>query len=421
MRVPRIASGSPPAVIVGFELNGLGVARALARHGVECIGLTGPIPHPAASTNSCRVIACAAWSREAVLRRLLAIGKEQKRRLPLLITKEGPVRWISDARAEIAELYDFNLPSKPVVDGLLDKASFARRCEREGWPIPRTWRITTEAELRDTLHELPFPCILKPEVHTYRFGESSPRKAFKVVDAAELLSTYRLAAQWTRGFVLQEWIQGGDDRIAFCLTYVGRDGTPLAAFPGRKLRQYPPECGNTAMCEPAPLPWRRPIGALTEKVWRSVNFSGLGSIEYKMRLGSDQPVIIEPTVGRTNYQNELAVLNGINIPLIAYCDLAGVPLPSTVTRSPHRKLVDGLRELSSARHYLREGRLSRRQWLRDRSGSSRYMTWRVCDSGPFFASVRQGLRALAGRLVERLFGRAGKLRLKSAIHAVRGS
>jgi predicted ATP-grasp superfamily ATP-dependent carboligase len=421
MRVPRIASGSPPAVIVGFELNGLGVARALASHGVECIGLTGPIPHPAAKTNACKVIACAAWSREAVLRQLLEIGKGQKRKLPLLITKEAPVRWISDARAEIAEFYEFRLPGKPVVDSLLDKATFARMCERDGWPIPRTWRIETEDELHDTLRELPFPSILKPEVHTHRFGESSPRKAFKVVDAADLLRTYRLAAQWTRGFVLQEWIQGGDDRIAFCLTYVGHDGTPLAAFPGRKLRQYPPECGNTALCEPVPPPWRAPIRALTEKIWRSVGFSGLGSIEYKMRLGSDQPVIVEPTVGRTNYQNELAVLNGINIPLIAYCDLAGLPLPTMPGRSTHRKLVDGMREISAARHYLRAGTLSRRQWLRDRSGSCRYMTWRVGDPGPFLASVRQGLRALAGRLVERLFGRAGKLRLKSAIHAVRGS
>ena len=421
MRESRIASGSPPAVIVGFELNGLGVARALARHGVECIGLTGPLPHPAAKTNTCKVIACATWSREAVLRQLVAIGMKQKRRLPLLITKEGPVRWISDAREEIAELYDFRLPARPVVDSLLDKATFARMCEREGWPIPRTWRIETEDQLRDILPELPFPCILKPEVHTHRFGESSPRKAFKLVDAADLLSTYRMAAQWARGFVLQEWIQGGDDRIAFCLTYAAHDGTLLAAFPGRKLRQYPPECGNTALCAPVPPPWRAPIGELTERIWRSVGFSGLGSIEYKMRIGSDQPVIVEPTVGRTNYQNELAVLNGINIPLIAYCDLVALPLPAMPVRATRRKLVDGMREISSARHYLREGTLGVRQWLRDRSGSCRYMTFRVGDSGPFVASVTGGLRALAGRSVERLIGRSGKLRLKTAIRVVRGS
>ena len=35
MRHAIVAPGSPPAVILGFELNGLGVARALSRHGVN--------------------------------------------------------------------------------------------------------------------------------------------------------------------------------------------------------------------------------------------------------------------------------------------------------------------------------------------------------------------------------------------------
>jgi D-aspartate ligase len=421
MQRPMIASGNPPAVIVGFELNGLGVARALAKSGVECIGLTGPVPHPASRTSACKVIACAEWTRDGVLQQLVEIGRTRKRKLPLLITKEGPVRWISDARDEIAEFYEFRLPDKPVVDGLLDKSTFARMCERERWPIPHTWSIENEEELREIMHELPFPCILKPEVHTHRFGESSPQKAFKVRDAKELMTTYRIAAQWTRGFVLQEWIQGGDDRIGFCLTYIGHDDASHAAFAGRKLRQYPPECGNTALCEPAPLPWREPILALTQTIWKAVGFTGLGSIEYKMRIDSDEPVIVEPTVGRTNYQNELAVLNGVNIPLIAYCDLAGLPVPAMPGRATHTKLVDGMREISSARHYVREGMLSRRQWLRERSGSCRYMTFRVGDPGPFLASMGLGVRALVGRLVERLVGRAAKMRLKSAIQAVRGS
>jgi hypothetical protein len=49
------------------------------------------------------------------------------------------------------------------------------------------------------------------------------------------------------------------------------------------------------------------------------------------------------------------------------------------------------------------------------------MTVRAGDPGPFFASVREGVRVLAGRLVERLFGRSAKLRLKHVLDVVRGS
>jgi D-aspartate ligase len=417
----KVASRGPPAVILGFELNGLGVARALSRHGVKCIGVAGPSLHPAWKTNTCQVVSCPDWSRDAVLQRLVEIGRAHRRKLPLLITKEVPVRWISEARDELASWYEFALPEKPVVDALLDKAAFARLSAREGWPIPRTWRIHSKTDLLGALDDVPFPCILKPETHTDFFGDRSPSKAFKLSTANELVRTYEMAAQWTDGFVLQEWVRGGDDRIAFCLTYVGRDGSPQALFAGRKLRQFPPECGNTALCEPAPPAWRDPLCSLTETIWRSVGFKGLGSIEYKMRLESDEPVIMEPTVGRTNYQNEVAVLNGVNIPLIAYCDLAGLPLPTMSTLSRSYKLVDGTREFRSARHYFRNGTLTRRQWLRDRRGRCRYMTLRADDPGPFVASLVSGVRPLAGTLIERVFGHAAKERLKHAIQSARSS
>ncbi len=409
----------PPVVIVGFELNGLGVARALAEHGVRCIGVAEPFRHPAWKTNTCEVISCPEWSREAVLKKLTEIGESQTRKLPLLVTKELPVRWISDARDELHEFYEISLPDRPVVDRLLNKASFAQLCAQEGWPIPRTWRIRSKEELLSALEEISFPCILKPDVQSVSFGEQSPRKAFKLSDAGELVRTYQMAAQWSEGFVLQEWIHGGDERIAFCLTYVGRDGNSHALFVGRKLRQFPPECGNTALCEPAPPSWRERICALTEEVWRTVRFKGLGSIEFKMREDSGQPVIMEPTVGRTDYQNEVAVLNGMNIPLIAYCDLAGLPRPSLPVPSRTCKLVDGVTELRAARYYFQNGTLTPRKWLQDRRGRCRYMTFRAKDPGPFVASLKNGLRSLAGMLVVRAFGRAAKERLKGAIEWVR--
>lgn len=403
------------AVIVGFELNGLGVSRALAPHGVECIGLTGPSRSPAWKTNTCTVVTCASWSSDAVLATLTEIGRNRRRRPSLLITKEEPVRWISRARDELSKHYEINLPDEPVVDMLLDKTDCQRLCEAEGWTAPRAWSIESSEDLSNVLPEVSYPCILKPSSKSMAFGDRSPRKAFKIADAHELLRTYEMCAQWTRRFIVQEWIEGGEDRIAFCLTYVSRGGEARALFAGRKLRQWPPECGNTALCEPAPEAWREPICALTERIWRRVGFTGLGSVEYKMRLNSDEPVLIEPTVGRTNYQNEIAVLNGINIPLIAHCDLVGLELPTMPRSSRVCKLVDGVREIRSARWFLTRRALTYTRWAQDRRGPCRYMTLRRGDLGPFGASVIAGFRTMGATVVQALLGRAFKEWLKRTL------
>jgi len=412
-------SFSSAGVIVGFDLNGLGVARALAERRVRCIGVASPSWNPAWATRSCRVIPCKEWSRGAVVEKLVEIGQRERRKPSLLITKEEAARWISDSRKELVDYYEINLPDKPIVDLLLNKADFDRLCVQEGWPRPRTWRIESRVQLLSALPELPFPCILKPQVHSKSFGDRSPRKAFKLGDPDELLRTYEMAAQWTEKFILQEWIHGGDDRIVFCLTYFDRRRESQAMFVGRKLRQWPPECGNTALCEAAPDSWREPIQALTERIWRRLRFSGLGSIEYKMLPDSGQPVIIEPTVGRTNYQNEIAVLNGVNIPLIAHCDLTGQSHPEPSVRVRPCKLVDGIREFRAARYYQRNGTLTYRRWWQERRGFCRHMTFRADDPGPFLESVKASGRALAGAIVERILGQTVKEKLKGALRSAK--
>ena len=403
------------AVIVGFELNGLGVSRALAPYGIECIGVSGPSRTPAWKTNTCTVVTCAEWSSDAVLATLTAIARNRRRKPSLLITKEEPVRWVSEAREELSKYYEINLPDKPLVDLLLDKTAFERLCTAEGWAVPRTWSIESKEDLSSALGDVSYPCILKPRAKSAAFGDQSPRKAFKIADADELLRTYEMCAQWARGFVLQEWIEGGEDRIAFCLTYVSRSGDSRALFAGRKLRQWPPECGNTALCEPAPESWKEPVRALTEKIWRRVGFTGLGSIEYKIRLDSGEPVLIEPTVGRTNYQNEIAVLNGVNIPLMAHCDLTGLRLPDLPKSSRVYRLVDGVREARSACWFVKRGALTYRRWARDRWGACRYMTLRRGDLGPFVASILPGVRTAGARAVEGAMGREFKNWLKRTL------
>jgi len=406
----------PTAVVLGLESNGLGVVRALGREKIPCIALSTPDRHPACDTRYCSVITARSWNLAGVVGGLKEIASRLEVKAPLLITRDQGVLWVSQAREELAPWYEIALPEPDTIDLLMNKRRFLLFAQSKGWPVPKTWFIENRDELLAHKSEYVYPAMLKPQLKNDAFRQHSPKKAFQVNSESELLQTYDLVAQWEEQVVVQEWIGGGDDRIAFCLGYRGRDGATRAAFAGRKLMQWPIQCGNTALSEPAPAKWREPLASLTEALWREVGYCGLGSLEFKMRPRNDQPVIVEPTVGRSDYQSELAVLNGLNIPVISYCDLAGIPYEPPSPPASSVKLVDGFAHWKSFRAYRRLGMITLAAWLRLRSGKRRYMIARRGDMAPFWTSIRIALRYKIGDILEGMFGRNAKERIKRALH-----
>lgn len=392
-------SFATPALVIGFEINGLGVTRALASHKIPSIGLSTPSWNPSWWTNSCRVIPSSAWTKESIIDDLTRIGRSLSDKAPIIITKDEAVLWISEAREQLSAYYRINLPAENVVNGLMDKQRFNRLAMAEGWPVPKTWFVSNHSDFTLVLPKMIYPCILKPAVKNSLFRTKAPLKAWRIGEQRELIRIYEMVAQWEKEVVIQEWIEGGDDRVAFCLTYYNRQSRPLALYAGRKIRQWPIECGVTALAEPAPKKWAGNLIELTNVIFEKIGFTGLGSIEYKMRPGSDEPVIMEPTVGRTNLQNEIAVINGLNIPAIAYFDMIGGSYFPICTNLKRVKLIDGWTELKAAWQYYRSGRLSFKQWLADRRGKKRYMRFRKNDPAPFAAVLYGSGRRLIRRII----------------------
>lgn len=396
----------PVALVIGMEENGLGVARPLSRNKIPCIALATPWPSPICLTNSCKVIHTRDWSKEVFLEDLINIGKTLRAKAPVLITKDEAVLWISEAREELSRYFEINLPDRETVDLLMDKRKITRLAIDRGWPVPKTWFIDGEDDFRSQIDGIEFPCILKPAVRTTEFRKHSPIKAWQISNREELTRIYEMVAQWEKEVVIQEWVEGGDDRVAYCLAYYNREGLPLALFAGRKIRQWPPGCGNTAFAEPAPKEWAGKLLDLSDEIFRHVGYRGLGSIEFKMRVDTDEPTIMEPTVGRTDYQNEVAVFNGQDIPTISYYDLAGLGwYPAYSTREKTR-LIDGPADRKAAWQLFRAGKLSIGQWLSDWNGRKRFMRFRFSDQKPFWIQLYLETRWLAGSIVRFFPGRS---------------
>src|SRR4029077_16877616 len=113
------------------------------------------------------------------------------------------------------------------------------------------------------------------------------------------------------------------------------------SFVGRKICQWPVEEGGTASCMPAPDAAGE-LPEMTDGFFSAVGFVGVGSMEYKRDRRDGKFYMVEPTVGRTDYQEEVATLNGVNIPLAAYRAELGLNPIAPVAAAPPRAWRDPL-------------------------------------------------------------------------------
>jgi D-aspartate ligase len=313
-----------PAVVVGAELNGLGVVRSLARGGVQTVVLGSRWWHPAMLTRRGRPRLVDQLFGRSLVDDLLKLKQEIGVRPVLLLTDELAVDTISEHRNELGLHYQFRLPSCETVSTLANKASLHRFAEAHDLPVPHTTIIEHEDDVA-AIARLATPLIIKPAnklpVHLGQIERVKLARTTK-----EAIEFCRLALQVAGSLVVQEWIDGPDLNICFSLFHCGRSPKSRNIFFGRKVVCDPPRIGHTAICVPA-TEEADTLRPLTEKFLDVSEYEGLGSLEFKWDPRNRRFVIIEPTVGRTDWQEEVATLNGLNLALIAYCYETGLSLP----------------------------------------------------------------------------------------------
>jgi len=154
-----------------------------------------------------------------------------------------------------------------------------------------------------------YPCILKPYFRSVEWIEKGFPKVFKVTGRDELMNIYGMIEPYNKKSIIQQWVQGGDDDIYFCLIYQPLRAVEPALFYGKKIRQWPPGTGSISMAVPTEDPG---IGEISLKLFKDLNVSGFGSVEYKRDSESGRLVIMEPTVGRVNLQSAIIDAAGVS-------------------------------------------------------------------------------------------------------------
>ena len=310
---------------------GLGVIRSLSRAGIPLI-LADPNPAEfAMHTRFARKHVISALSGRSLIEDLHALSATIEGPSVLFLTNDEAVMAVSEFRGELKGHYRFRLPDHDALISLMHKRSFQRLAEQHGFSLPRSSFIGSPTDFNG-LSDLRYPCIIKPAVKTSDYYQLQFARAYKVNtrDEAEELCLRILPV--VPDLVVQEWIEGEDDNIYFCMQYGTADGRAICSFTGRKLSIWPPDVGVTASCTAA-REAHAIVAPLTEAFFRKVGFSGMGAIEYKRDVRTGEFLMIEPTVGRVDRQEEVATLHGVNIPLMAYCHEIDIAAPSVNANS----------------------------------------------------------------------------------------
>jgi predicted ATP-grasp superfamily ATP-dependent carboligase len=303
-----------PVVVVGGSMAGLGVARSLAASRTSILVLDTSRFNAALWSRHCTGRVIAALSGSKLIDELKAVARDFAQPPLLVLTQDATVETVSQRRAELAPYYRFLLPSAASVDMLNDKARFHAFAIEAGLPVPRGVVVNAAGAL-DALDALTAPVVVKPARKT-ELQNSGLDRATRFDSMADAKAHCAALQQLDADAIVQEWVEGPDHSIYFCLFYCDAAGKPLRIFTGRKLTAYPPGVGSTATCIAAPRQQAQ-LEAMTERLTRAVGFAGMGGLEFKRNEITGEFVIIEPTVGRTDWQEEIATLSGVNIPMAA--------------------------------------------------------------------------------------------------------
>lgn len=387
----------PYAVVVGLDcIQGLQSARVLARRKVPVVAIAKSPDYYSCRTNVCEEILFADTGGSELVDLLKEIGPTFEQRPVLFLCQDKNVLVVSRNRDVLEQWYRIPLPDPAVVEMMTDKTTFYEFAEENGFPIPETFFLRSEQDAVDAAEQLTFPCIIKPPFRLRTWSQFTKLKGLLADSPEELIARYEQCRDWADVLIAQRLIPGGDANHYTCNCYFDHDGKPVVTFTSRKLRQWRPKTGQACLSEEAHNPT---VEAETIRLFRSVNYRGLGYLEMKQDAGSGEYFIIEPNIGRPTGRAALAEASGVELLYTMYCDATGRSLPEARTQTYGGvKWMHLLRDLQASAYHLRRRELTVSDWWRSVRGPKTFaiLSWR--DPMPFVSAlVRAASVALSPR------------------------
>ena len=386
MQVATTEGGGDHAVVVGIDsLQGLQTARILHGHGIEVTAVANDPDHPYCRSRVPTRLLHADTGTDDLLSVLESVGAVGENRPVLVPCQDQSVALISRRRDDLADRFLFNLPPVETVDRLMAKPSFVRHAQEIGLSIPPTVVVTSDEDLERVAEEIEPPFVFKPSVRTRSWDAKTRRKVHIVERFADLPPLYATHRDDANSFVVQSRIPGDDSALYSFNGYFDRNGTPLATFTARKLRQWPPGAGSSSSGEEV---HDLELSNLALDLFGSLPYSGLAYLETKRDPRTGTHYAIEANVGRPTGRSAIAEAGGVELLLTMFNDIVGRSLPTARTQTyTGAKWIDLRHDLQSAAVLLWQRETTLGQVLRSYRGPKTFAIASLRDPGPFLADL----------------------------------
>ena len=345
-----------PAVVFGQLHAGLALTRALGRDGVPVHGIAFDEREFGLRSRYLKSRQLAG-SDEDVLELLRSFPD----RPVLFPERDENVAFVLRNWEAVHELADVPLPDEPeIVLRLRRKERLPAEGAAAGVPAPGTVLARDEDAIRAA--GLQTPLLVKPaegQEFALAFGE----KAVVALDTDAAVAAWRRAHEQGFDTIVQELIPDSHDFVYSLLTYIGREGEPLASVTGRKVRQGPLRFGTSAVFEARREPEVEEQGL---RLLRHVGYKGFAHVELVRDPRDGQLKLVEVNT-RLPVWGGVAMGREFNLARIAYDDLAG--RPARANGSP----PDGVSWIYMAKDVWVSAQMARRRELRPREFLSHYL------------------------------------------------
>jgi predicted ATP-grasp superfamily ATP-dependent carboligase len=390
--------GESGALVLGGDVNGLGVIRSLGRLHVSvgAVLSIGPGEHAHHSryvsvTEEVREDAGDRELIKALKAAALRLGKE---RVVLIPTSDRYSQFLSKNAHQLPSEFILNCANAELYDAFLDKWNTARLCEKHSVLAPQTYCPTTFDEVEQAAASLTFPVIVKPR---YTFDSRFPGKNAQFSNTSQFIDFFEQHSL-LGAVVAQEIIPSGDGDIIVLSSYSNSRGRVLAMYSGRKLRQYLPDYGATCY---GISERHEALEQKTRQFLDEIAYRGFAMIEFARSREDGRAYFLELNT-RTSWTNQLYVDSGVDLTRIGYLDMTGIDSCEDTGPVEQRNgvlFLDFRRDIASMQIKRRRGEIHFLAWFISVLKARSFAFWDVNDPMPFVAACVFRLKHLARRLL----------------------
>lgn len=384
----------PPALVLGIDVNGLGVVRSLGKEGVHVYGGYQTRMEIGRWSRYCEAVEVPPVSHPEELEEwLLGFGRRVGTAV-LFVTSDQLVEFVVERWDTLSRYFRCPMPEPVLARRLLDKTGQWNVAREGGVLIPETYAPHNRAEFDAIAHLLPFPCIMKPEI-VFKNPIPGTPKNLLFRDRKELCAFLDRCPEAMGRVILQEVIPGGDDCVFYSTLYLDENHKPLARFCAQKIRQYPPGFGITAY---AISRQSDVMQRIEEEFLFRIGYRGLVDIEFKRDPRDGSLKFIELNM-RSHWANSHSTKCGINLFFCAYLDQTG-QLPEGFQVPSYRNGVGWIDFQGDAGAFWRGwcgNKISLSSWVGSIARARSFAVFDIADPLPFLFSSWKFLNILTTR------------------------